>query len=151
VGSSQKFDPITVDYAIEQCTDLAVLRDLARQYRAALLTEHDQALHLLEIEDCWKCLKVKHGEADPLDACDDYKRRQKAFTDALNADHILTEHLAPAEPTVPQNCNLCRHLGHAESDHPLPKDHPQYDAFYDAGDDELASILATAIRPGREV
>lgn len=50
------------------------------------------------------------------------------------------ELVAPAA----ESCDLCRHLGHQESDHPL------YDAFYDASDDELSGILATATRPGQE-
>jgi hypothetical protein len=43
-------------------------------------------------------------------------------------------------------CGWCRQPGHAEGDHPLPKDHPQYDAFYDANDDELSQIVQAALR-----
>lgn len=44
--------------------------------------------------------------------------------------------------TDPTGCTWCRKPGHAEADHPLPRDHADYDAFYDAGDDELGAIFA---------
>lgn len=44
-------------------------------------------------------------------------------------------------------CSWCRQLGHAADEHPLPKDHPQYDAFNDASDDELADMLTGAVWP----
>jgi hypothetical protein len=81
------FGPITVDYAIEECTDLAKLRHLARLYRAAMLSEHEQGAHFLA-RDCVKCRKAfKHGE--PAYACGAYKARQDAFMAALRADVIL--------------------------------------------------------------
>lgn len=46
-------------------------------------------------------------------------------------------------------CIWCHRLGHAAEAHPLPRDHPQYDAFYDASDDELAHMASAAIAPGR--
>lgn len=49
----------------------------------------------------------------------------------------------------PDRCAWCHRLGHAAAAHPLPTDHPQYDAFYDASDDELAVIVSNAIAPGR--
>lgn len=93
--TAQKFDPITVDYAIEQCTDLAVLRDLARQYRKAMIGEHEKATHFLDIDDCPPCAEAReHGE--PSYACDDYKRWQKAYEDALHADSIIGASADPA-------------------------------------------------------
>lgn len=81
------FDPITVDYAIEECTDLAKLRQLARQYRKAMLSEHEQGAHFVA-RDCKKCRKaLKWGE--PSYACDAYKVRQAAYMAALRADAIL--------------------------------------------------------------
>lgn len=47
-------------------------------------------------------------------------------------------------------CPWCHQPGHADTDHPLPKDHPQYDAFYDAPDDDLAEMVSEALhRQGR--
>lgn len=51
--------------------------------------------------------------------------------------------------TTDDRCIWCHRLGHTAEAHPLPKDHPQYDAFYDATDDELAVIVSNAIAPGR--
>lgn len=51
--------------------------------------------------------------------------------------------------TSEERCIWCHRLGHAADVHPLPKDHPQYDAFYDATDDELAVMVSNAIAPGR--
>jgi len=45
-------------------------------------------------------------------------------------------------------CVWCHRLGHTAEAHPLPEGHPQYDAFYDATDEELAEIFSTAQRPG---
>jgi hypothetical protein len=53
------------------------------------------------------------------------------------------------DPTPEPRCIWCHRLGHAAEAHPLPKDHPQYDAFYDATDDELAVMVSDAIAPGR--
>lgn len=55
----------------------------------------------------------------------------------------------PSHPDMP--CEWCRRIGatHLESDHPLPKGHPDYDAFYDASDDELAYMISEADVPGR--
>lgn len=39
-------------------------------------------------------------------------------------------------------CTWCGRAGHVEADHPLPKTHPDYDAFYDASDDELAAYVS---------
>ncbi len=83
----------------------------------------------------------------------DLKERQDEVTklraQVAEALAVATE-MAENSQDPPENCNLCRHLGHSEADHPLPKDHPQYDAFYDASDDELSGILVTATRPGQE-
>lgn len=50
-------------------------------------------------------------------------------------------------PNSHDRCVRCRELGHTADEHPLPKDHPQYDAFNDATDDELASMVSTAVWP----
>lgn len=44
-------------------------------------------------------------------------------------------------------CDWCRRPGatHTEDQHPLPKDHPDYDAFFDASDDELTAMAVEAI------
>ncbi len=86
--SDPRFDPITVDYAIEQCTDLGVLRNLARQYRQAMLDQHALVGHVLIVDDCKPCLEaIEHGE--PSYACDEYRAWQKSFTDALRADSVI--------------------------------------------------------------
>lgn len=51
--------------------------------------------------------------------------------------------------TTDDRCAWCHRFGHTAEEHPLPKDHPQYDAFYDATDDELAVMVSDAIAPGR--
>lgn len=84
------FNPITVDYAVEECTDLAKLRHLARLYRAAMIGEHAKASHFLDIDDCPPCL-IARDQGEPSYACDDYKRWQNAYEEALRADRILTE------------------------------------------------------------
>ena len=45
-------------------------------------------------------------------------------------------------------CDWCRRPGvtHTADEHPLPKAHPDYDAFFDATDDELAGMAAEALR-----
>jgi hypothetical protein len=50
-------------------------------------------------------------------------------------------------PISEDRCGWCKQPGHAEVDHPLPKDHPQYDAFNDASDDELAGMVNSAVWP----
>lgn len=50
---------------------------------------------------------------------------------------------APELTGGPARCGWCGRPGHTEDDHPLPKDHPQYDAFYDASDRELSSMVPT--------
>jgi hypothetical protein len=88
--SDARFDPITVDYAIEQCTDLALLRDLARQYRKAMLDQHAMVEHALGIDDCKPCTEaVEHG--DPSYACAAYTAWQKSFMDALRADRAIDQ------------------------------------------------------------
>lgn len=51
------------------------------------------------------------------------------------------------ETTVDPNstCDWCGKPGHDEADHPLPKDHPDYDAFNDADDDELRDVINDAL------
>lgn len=83
--ASRTFSPISADYAIEQITDVARLRDLARLYRSAMIYQHAQGEHLLGIGDCAPCLKAA-DEGDPFYACDHYKRWQKAYEDALAAN-----------------------------------------------------------------
>lgn len=39
------------------------------------------------------------------------------------------------------DCARCGVIGsHVASDHPLPNDHADYDAFYDATDEDLAAM-----------
>jgi hypothetical protein len=45
-------------------------------------------------------------------------------------------------------CVWCHRFGHDAEQHPLPNDHPQYDAFYDASDEELAQMVSEALKPG---
>lgn len=62
------------------------------------------------------------------------------------ADH----HARPAEAeTTETRCAWCHRPGHTAEAHPFPKGHRQYDAFYDAPDDELAVMVSNAIAPGR--
>lgn len=88
--TTNPFNPITVDWAIEECTDLEKLRHLARLYRKVMISEHEQGAHLLDIADCGPCMRAVE-ESEPSYACDDFRRRQKAYTDALRADSILSE------------------------------------------------------------
>lgn len=48
----------------------------------------------------------------------------------------------------PAPCDWCGRSGatHTADEHPLPRDHADYDAFFDATDDELAGMAAEAIR-----
>lgn len=52
-----------------------------------------------------------------------------------------------ATPTEASGCDLCRKPGatHVEDDHPLPRGHVDYDAFFDATDDELVGFAAKAL------
>ena len=45
-------------------------------------------------------------------------------------------------------CDWCRKPGatHTADEHPLPKSHPDYDAFNDATDAELTGVLLDALR-----
>ncbi|MFG1776631.1 hypothetical protein ACGFIG_09400 [Micromonospora sp. NPDC049048] len=44
-------------------------------------------------------------------------------------------------------CDWCRKPGatHGPDEHPLPKTHLDYDAFFDASDDELAAMTVCAL------
>lgn len=44
-------------------------------------------------------------------------------------------------------CDWCRRPGatHTADEHPLPRDHADYDAFYDASDDELTAMTVEAL------
>lgn len=57
------------------------LRAVAWQYHRAMTDQHEMATHFLEdaCEDC----QTASREGDPHFACDDYKRWQKAYMDAL--------------------------------------------------------------------
>lgn len=50
------------------------------------------------------------------------------------------------QPTL--RCDWCRKpdAAHDAAEHPLPRDHADYDAFFDASDDELAAMTAEALR-----
>lgn len=49
--------------------------------------------------------------------------------------------------TDEDRCVWCHRFGHTADAHPLPKDHPQYDAFHDATDDELAEMVSRSTWP----
>ncbi|WP_435233339.1 hypothetical protein [Micromonospora aurantiaca (nom. illeg.)] len=53
----------------------------------------------------------------------------------------------PVNPVV-SPCDWCRkpYATHGPDEHPLPRDHADYDAFFDASDDELAGMAAEALR-----
>lgn len=59
--------------------------------------------------------------------------------------HDPGDHPMSTDPTPDHPCSWCRRPGHTADAHPLPKDHPDYDAFFDASDDDLAAML------GREI
>lgn len=46
------------------------------------------------------------------------------------------------------SCDWCRKPGatHTADEHPLPQGHPDYDAFYDASDEELAAVFVDVLR-----
>lgn len=47
----------------------------------------------------------------------------------------------------PNACGVCDVAGrHTAADHPLAKDHPDYDAFFDATDAELAELAHRHLR-----
>ncbi|MFI1194062.1 hypothetical protein ACH4T9_12505 [Micromonospora sp. NPDC020750] len=50
--------------------------------------------------------------------------------------------------TTTTRCDWCRkpNATHTETEHPLRRDHPDYDAFYDATDSDLAAMTADALR-----
>ncbi len=73
----------TVDYALDQITDPNRLRELARQWRDAMLGQHELAQHFLEIADCPQCSRAAH-HLDPAYACDRYKTWQAQYTAALD-------------------------------------------------------------------
>ena len=68
----------------------------------------------------------------------------------LAALDVIPAELAEVHDERPVRCAWCHRLGHAAEQHPLPKGHPQYDAFYDATDNELIGIVINALGPGRE-
>ena len=51
------------------------------------------------------------------------------------------------QPAIGSQCDHCgaRSNSHTAADHPLPKDHPDYDAFFDASDDELSEMASAAL------
>jgi hypothetical protein len=43
-------------------------------------------------------------------------------------------------------CEFCGRVGsHTAAEHPLPTIHPDYDAFFDASDSDLATMASEAI------
>lgn len=64
----------------------------------------------------------------------------------LAALGLIPAELAEVHDERDERCAWCHRFGHAAEQHPLPKGHPQYDAFYDATDDELAGRVPP--RPG---
>lgn len=63
----------------------------------------------------------------------------------------MTEPASDRGPVV-SPCDWCRkpYATHGADEHPLPKDHPDYDAFYDATDAELTSVLFDALSDSDE-
>lgn len=56
----------------------------------------------------------------------------------------MTDTTSPAV----SRCDWCRkpNATHTEEEHPLPRDHRDYDAFYDATDNDLAVMVANAVK-----
>ena len=122
-----------------------------------------ERIHALVFNGLTKGL-LNHGPFVPLSS---RERIAQAVVDELRAGNIEFRlgplaQLADAAATEARlaadraradapgaRCAWCHRLGHAADAHPLPKDHPQYDAFYDATDDELAVMVRDAIAPGR--
>jgi len=52
--------------------------------------------------------------------------------------------------STPSRCDWCgmTDANHTEDQHPLPRDHADYDAFWDAPDDELVAIAVNAFDNG---
>jgi hypothetical protein len=73
----------TVAYALDTMTDIPRLRVLAKQYFAAMLTQHQFAGHLIE-GGCEACNKARETY-DPDDACDQYKQWQRQYENAVGA------------------------------------------------------------------
>ena len=86
---------------------------------------------LIEVLDALGYEIVRQAPDAPICACGPEHRAECAY--------------APED----QRCTWCHRIGHPAEAHPLPKGHPQYDAFYDATDDELAEVVQNAIAPGR--
>jgi hypothetical protein len=48
-----------------------------------------------------------------------------------------------APPAEPAACEVCQRIvTHRADHHPLPPHHPEYDAFWDASDEQLAGMVA---------
>ncbi len=77
--------PSFTDQAIDLIDDTAQLRRLAKQYWSAMLAQHKQGEHLLNIDECGDCLNAR-DECNGDLACDDYRRWQQQYEDALRAD-----------------------------------------------------------------
>jgi hypothetical protein len=73
-----------VDQALEQITDPDRLRALARQWRAAMLGQHELVGHVLEIADCPQCQDAADAYDDTR-ACEQYRAWQAQYTAALSA------------------------------------------------------------------
>lgn len=75
--------PLTYAHAVDQITDVGLLRDLVIQYREAMCGQHDLLGHILA-GDCDPCALAAQ-ECDPDEACGHYHRWQRQYTDALRA------------------------------------------------------------------
>lgn len=80
---TSKYNPITVDYALDQITDPDRLRELVRQFRKAMVGQHEFVDHLIE-DRCEGCARATQY-LDPDYACADYRRWQAMYSAALNA------------------------------------------------------------------
>jgi hypothetical protein len=76
-------NPITTDHYLANLTDVDRLRDLAIQYRNAMLGQHEFAAHLLASE-CAACERAIQ-ECDPDVACADYRTWQAQYEAAVGA------------------------------------------------------------------
>ncbi len=74
----------TVDHALDQITDPDRLRELARQWRAAMFGQREFARHVLEIADCPQC-QAAADACDETLACERYQAWQQQYSDACDA------------------------------------------------------------------
>jgi cytochrome c553 len=139
--------------------EITFMRSELRASITLASTSVESALHFLDVLTGDSVYDVEYAEGgqDVLDlrAFLTDARRFLAAARAMNPIRA-TEAMPAADAderamsTEETRCVWCHKRGHTAEEHPLPKDHPQYDAFHDATDDELSGIVSTAVRPGTE-